>query len=57
MMKLQKRFNREVEGVEYSKWIVTIPPEEIEKLHWRAGQELDTVVKNNELVIKPHKEQ
>ena len=54
-MKLQKRFNREVDGKEYSKWIVTIPPEEIEKLHWHQGQELDAIVKNNELIIKPHK--
>jgi len=54
-LKLQKRFNREVEGVEYSKWIVTIPPEEIDKLNWHAGQELEASIKNNELILKPHK--
>lgn len=54
-MKLQKHFNRKVDGVEYSKWIITVPPEDIEKLHWHAGQELDAVVKNNELILKPHK--
>jgi antitoxin component of MazEF toxin-antitoxin module len=54
-VKLQKRFNREVDGVEYSKWVLTIPPEQIKELHWHAGQELDTTVKDNELVIKPHK--
>jgi len=42
-------------GVKYSKWVVIIPPEDIHRLHWNEGQELDVVIKNNELVLKPHK--
>jgi bifunctional DNA-binding transcriptional regulator/antitoxin component of YhaV-PrlF toxin-antitoxin module len=54
-LKLQKRFNRKVGDVEYSKFIVTLPKEQIEELHWHEGEELESVVERNKLVIKPHK--
>jgi hypothetical protein len=50
-MKLQKRFNRKVGSKEYSKWIVTLSPEDINKLGWHEGQELDAKVKEDRLVL------
>jgi len=43
-MQLQKRFNRKVGDKEYSKWQVVIPPETIEKLGWKEGEELSDFV-------------
>ena len=52
-MKLQKRFNRRVGDKEYDKWIVTIPPEDINRLGWKDGADLEVVVKDGKLVLKP----
>jgi hypothetical protein len=54
-VKLQKRLNRKVNDKEYSKWIVTLSPEDIERLGWKEGAELEADVKNDELVIKRRK--
>jgi len=54
-LKLQKRFNRKVGNTEYFKYIVTLPKEQIEELHWDAEEQLESVVERNKLVIKPHK--
>ena len=51
-MKLQKQLSRKVKNKEYPKWVVTIPPSEIEKLEWTEGQELEPEVVNNILVLK-----
>lgn len=50
-MRLQKRFNRKVAGKEYSKWVVTLPPDEVEKLDWKEGEELEAVTKDGRLII------
>lgn len=52
-MKLQKRFNRKVADKEYSKWIVTLPPEEIEQLGWKEGMELEVSTKDDKMILKP----
>lgn len=54
-MRLQKRLSRIVAGKEYVKWVITIPPSNIKKLGWREGEELEAVIKNNKLIIKPKK--
>lgn len=55
-MKLQKRFNRKVGAKEYSKWIVTLPPEEIDGLGWIEGMELEALSSEGKLVLKPKKQ-
>jgi antitoxin component of MazEF toxin-antitoxin module len=50
-MRLQKHFARKVGDTEYSKYVVVIPPEHIEELEWKEGQELTPEVKGKKLVI------
>jgi antitoxin component of MazEF toxin-antitoxin module len=52
-MKLQKQVNRRVEETEYAKYVVVIPPDRIEKLGWKEGQELDSQVQGGKLMISP----
>jgi uncharacterized protein (DUF488 family) len=51
-MKLQKQLSRLFKGKEYVKWIITIPPEDIEKLKWQEGEELGSEVDGNRLILK-----
>lgn len=52
-MRLQKHLNRKVEDKEYAKYVVVIPPEHIEELGWKEGQELKPEVKGKKLLISP----
>lgn len=52
VMRLQKQKTREVNGKEYFRWTVVIPPDEVEKLGWEEGDELRPNRKGNKLVIK-----
>ncbi len=52
-VKLQKQLSRRVGNEEYAKWVVVIPPEQIEKLGWDEGVELESNPKNNNLILKP----
>lgn len=52
-MKLQKQVTREIEGKEYHKWVIIIPPEQIERLNWEEGMELESMAKGNDLMIRP----
>ncbi len=54
-MKLQKRFSRKIGKVVYFKWIITIPPDNIEKLGWKEGQKLESDVNPEGLVVKKQK--
>lgn len=51
-MRLQKRLSRKVGKKEYVKWVITIPPSEVDTLHWRAGDRLVAEIDNDSLVIK-----
>lgn len=51
-MKLQRHIARIIEGKEYSKWVVVIPPNQINELGWGEGAELESAVKGKELRIK-----
>jgi antitoxin component of MazEF toxin-antitoxin module len=52
-MKLQKQVSRRVEDREYSKYVVVVPPDEVERLGWKEGQELEHEVKEQTLLIHP----
>ncbi|GBE18201.1 hypothetical protein BMS3Abin16_00793 [archaeon BMS3Abin16] len=52
-MKLQKQLSRKVKGIEYPKFVVTIPPKQIGELGWKEGIELVPLVENNKLTIIP----
>ena len=54
-MKLQKQLSRKVKGIEYPKYVITIPPKEIEKLGWKEGMELEPKVEGEKLTIIPKK--
>lgn len=51
-MKLQKQLSRKIKDVEYAKWVLVIPPDIIEELKWKEGQELKAEIKENKLVVK-----
>ena len=51
-MRLQKRLSREYKGKEYAKWIITIPPEDVERLGWKEGQELNSEITSENLLVK-----
>jgi bifunctional DNA-binding transcriptional regulator/antitoxin component of YhaV-PrlF toxin-antitoxin module len=54
-MKLQKQLSRQYKGVNYPKYIVAIPPKQVEQVGWEEGTELEAEVKDNEIVLKPKK--
>lgn len=51
-MKLQKQLSRKVRDVEYAKWVLVIPPDLVEKLKWKEGQELEAEIKESKLIVK-----
>lgn len=52
-MRLQRQVSRQVDGNEYAKWIIVIPPSHIEELGWVEGMELESYVKGKILVVRP----
>lgn len=52
-MRLQKQLSRAVAGKKYAKYVVVVPPEDIEKLEWKEGEELEREVKGKKLIISP----
>jgi bifunctional DNA-binding transcriptional regulator/antitoxin component of YhaV-PrlF toxin-antitoxin module len=50
---LQKQLSRKVEGKEYPKYVVTIPPKQIEEAGWKEGTELEATVRDGKIVLKP----
>lgn len=51
-MRLQKRLSRRIGSKEYVKWVITIPPEIIENLGWKEGQELKVEINGLSIVVK-----
>jgi bifunctional DNA-binding transcriptional regulator/antitoxin component of YhaV-PrlF toxin-antitoxin module len=51
-MRLQKQLNRVVAEKEYAKYLLVIPPETVEALSWKEGQELDHEIKDKTLLIR-----
>lgn len=54
-MKLRWRKTRTHKGVEYGKWILHPPVEAMEKLGWKDGDELDTKIQGDALLVRPKK--
>ncbi len=54
-MRLQKQVNRVVEDKEYSKYVIIVPPEDVEKLQWREGEDLSHEVKDDTLLVRKAK--
>ena len=54
-MKLQKQLSRKVDDKEYPKYVVTIPPKQIEEVGWKEGTELIAVVEEGRIVLRPKK--
>jgi antitoxin component of MazEF toxin-antitoxin module len=52
-MKLQKQVSRRIEETEYAKYVVVIPPDRVERLGWKEGQELDSQIQGQKLVLFP----
>jgi len=55
MVKLQKQLSRKVEGKEYPKYVVTIPPKCVEQLGWKEGIELKAEIAGDRLVFLTQK--
>ena len=51
-MKLQKQLSRKVGDKEYPKWVIAIPPKQIDELGWKEGLPLESEVSDNQLLIK-----
>jgi bifunctional DNA-binding transcriptional regulator/antitoxin component of YhaV-PrlF toxin-antitoxin module len=51
-LKLQSQVSRQVAEKEYHKFWVVIPNNIIERLGWKAGEELEPEVKGRTLVLK-----
>ena len=52
-MQLQRQISRIVDGNEYAKWTIVIPPSQIEELGWNEGVDLESCVKRKTLVVRP----
>lgn len=52
-MKLQKQLSRQHKGIIYPKYVVTIPPKQIEEAGWKEGTELEAIVKDGKIELKP----
>ena len=55
-MKLQEQLSRKVKGKTYPKYVLTVPPKNIETLGWQKGTELEVCIEGNKLVVKPKEE-
>ena len=52
-MKLQKRFAYQYKKKKYYKHLITIPDITLRELGWKSGSNLEQVIENGKLVIKP----
>ncbi len=52
-MKLQKQLSRKVGDKEYPKYMVVIPPKQIDELGWKEGDGLSGKVQGKKLVLEP----
>ena len=51
-MHLQKQLSNKIDGKEYPKYVIVVKPSIIEKLGWKAGEELEAEVKGDKLIIE-----
>lgn len=51
-MKLQKQLSRKVGEKAYPKYVIAIPPKQIEALGWNEGESLEGEITDQKLIIK-----
>jgi len=51
-MRLLKQVSRQIGENEYSKWIIIVPPSQVEELGWKEGEELESYIKGRSLLIR-----
>lgn len=51
-MRLQKQLSRKVGDKEYPKWVIIVPPKQIDALGWMEGEYLESEVNSQELIIR-----
>jgi len=52
-MKLQKQLSRKVRDKMYPKYVVTIPPKTVAEVGWNEGTELEAIVKDGKIILRP----
>lgn len=52
-MRARKVVNRVYQGRTYYRWILSIPPKEIQRLGWVDGQPLKAYVRGSTLTLEP----
>lgn len=52
-VRARKVINRVYQGRTYYRWLLSIPPKEIQQLGWVDGQRLRTYVRGSTLTIEP----
>ena len=52
-MKLQRQAAYKQKGQTYYKYVVTLPPDTIEKLGWKQGTELKAEARNGKILLEP----
>jgi bifunctional DNA-binding transcriptional regulator/antitoxin component of YhaV-PrlF toxin-antitoxin module len=55
-MHLQKQQSRVYKGKEYPKYLIVIPPKDIEKLGWGEQDVLESTIENGRLIIEKNRE-
>jgi len=51
-MKLQKQLSRKIGNTEYAKYVIVIPPQAVEELKWKEGEELTFKIQGKKLIIE-----
>jgi bifunctional DNA-binding transcriptional regulator/antitoxin component of YhaV-PrlF toxin-antitoxin module len=51
-MQLQKQSSRVYKGKEYPKYLIVIPPKNVETLGWNEQDELESNIQDGELIIR-----
>jgi bifunctional DNA-binding transcriptional regulator/antitoxin component of YhaV-PrlF toxin-antitoxin module len=51
-MQLQKQNSRVYKGKEYSKYVIVIPPKDVERLGWNEKDELELTIDKDKLIIE-----
>ena len=50
-MQLQKQLSRKIGNIEYAKYVIVIPPEEIKRIGWKEGEELEMTIRHKKAII------
>ena len=51
-MKLQSQISRQYKDTKYEKFWIVLPSKLIQKLGWKSGQELETEIKGDKLIVE-----